>query len=404
MVESPLSTVRTLFDPVSEHSPWADDDWQKAKARTQTLFEPRSPIDQDRLFSGRILQVQDLLDVVYEKGAHAIVYGERGVGKSSLANVIKDKAPTVISNLHFIKDNCRPEDSFFDLWAQVLCDFEYEGAMISDLLKTETRHFIVQKILETLSKTKQYIFIFDEFDRIADPATKAAMADTIKHFSDYPQNITIIIVGVGFSITELFGAHPSIARCCKQIPMPRMSHQEIAQVIDERTPQIGITVSEANVKKIVELAQGFPGFGHLLGREAILSAIDRMNRNVDDRDITIAVKHGVDKAQESMRRDYQTATYSAKENIYAHVLLACAQARKNEMGLFSASDVKETLSTILKRRVEISHFARHLAAFCDASRGPILRKTGSQKRFLYQFIEAPIQPFIVMIGRRDGLI
>ena len=396
--------VRTLFDLGGNNGVWEEDDWHKAHARTQTLFEPRSPIDQDRLFSGRISQVQDLLDVVYEKGAHAIVYGERGVGKSSLANVIRDKVPTVISNLKFIKDNCRPEDTFFDLWAKVLFGFEYEGTPISELLKTETRHFIVQKILETLSRGTQHIFIFDEFDRISDPATKSAMADTIKHFSDYPQNVTIIIVGVGFSIVELFGAHPSIARCCKQIQMPRMDHAEISQIINERWPQIGITVPETQVSKIIELAQGFPGFAHLLGREAILSAIDRRNRSVDERDLTVAVKHGIDKAQESMRQDYQKATYSAKDNIYAQVLLACAKARRNEMGQFSASDVKEELIKILNRKVEIGHFARHLAAFCEPARGPILRKTGTSKRFLYQFIEAPIQPFIMMIGRRDGLI
>ena len=135
--------------------------------------------------------------MIYEKGAHAIIYGERGVGKSSLANVIRDKVPSVVKNLKFIKDNCRPEDSFFDLWAKMLFDFEYEGSAISELLQSETRHFIVQKMLETLDRSKQYIFIFDEFDRIADASTKNAMADTIKHFSDYPQNITIVIVGVG---------------------------------------------------------------------------------------------------------------------------------------------------------------------------------------------------------------
>lgn len=399
-----MEKTRSLFENEDLAKTWGDKDWAGARAQTQRLFEPRSPIDQDQLFSGRLDQAQSLLDVIYEKGAHAIIYGERGVGKSSLANVIRDKVPSVVKNLRFIKDNCRPEDSFFDLWAKMLFDFEYEGTPISDLLQNESRYFIVQKMLESLEKSKQYIFIFDEFDRITDIATKNAMADTIKHFSDYPQNITIVIVGVGFSIAELFGAHPSIGRCCTQIPMPRMSNLEIAQIIEDRTPSVGISVSDANTQKLVELSQGFPGFGHLLGREAILSAIDRKHRSVDEHDITAAVEHGVEKAQESLRRDYQTATYSAKENMYAEVLLACALSKKNEMGLFSASDVKEELKKILGRSVEFGHFARHLAAFCEGSRGPLLRKTGKPKRYQYQFIEAPIQPYIVMLGKRDNLI
>ena len=34
----------------------------------------------------------------------------------------------------------------------------------------------------------------------------------------------------------------------------------------------------------------------------------------------------------------------------------------------------------------------------------MLRKTGKRKRFQYQFIDAPLQPYVVMVGRRDGLI
>lgn len=396
--------IRSLFDDEPKHSDWGEHDWNLARARTQQLFEPRSPIDQDQLFSGRIEQVKELLEVVYEKGAHAIIYGERGVGKTSLANIIRDRVPPVVTNLKFVKDNCRPEDSFFDLWSKMLFDFQYEDVPVSDLLSGENRHFIVQKVLETLPKTTQFVFIFDEFDRINSAETKSAMADTIKHFSDYPQNITIIIVGVGFSIGELFGSHPSIERCCKQIPMQRMSHMEISQIIEERYPKIGISMAPSIIRKLVELVQGFPGFAHLLGREAAFSALDRRNRIVDDYDIEHAVRSGVEKAQESMRRAYQTATYSAKENIYPQVLLACALSKKNEMGLFSASDVREKLSEILGRKVEIGNFARHLAAFCDESRGPILRKTGRPKRFQYQFLEAPMQPFIIMMGKKDGLI
>jgi hypothetical protein len=54
--------------------------------------------------------------------------------------------------------------------------------------------------------------------------------------------------------------------------------------------------------------------------------------------------------------------------------------------------------------VEIASFTRHLAAFCDPDRGPILRKTGKKNRFQYQFVDAPLQPYIFMVGRRDGLI
>ena len=47
---------------------------------------------------------------------------------------------------------------------------------------------------------------------------------------------------------------------------------------------------------------------------------------------------------------------------------------------------------------------RLLAAFCNQDRGPVLRKTGKPKGFQYQFIDAPLQPYVTMVGKKDGLI
>ena len=396
--------MENLFDDLVEHEVWGDKQWAIAEVTAQRIFNPSSPIDEDRLFSGRITQVNDLLSVVYEKGAHAILFGERGVGKSSLANTITAKIPPEVTNIKFIKENCRPDDTFFTLWSKTLFEFKYCGYDIPDYLKNETRDFVVIKILESLPKMAQYVFILDEFDRISSDATKAAIADTIKHFSDYPTNITIVIVGVGYSIEELFGAHPSIQRCCRQIAMPRMSKQELSDIISDRYPRFGLTASEELISNLIDLSRGLPGYAHLAGREAALSAIRRRRRTVDDMDYTEAIRESVRRAQESIVTAYNRAVYSAKENIYKEVLLACAMANTDSQGLFAAADIRDVLITILNRRIEIASFSRHLAAFCDVARGPILRKSGKKNRFQYQFVDAPLQPYIFMAGRRDGLI
>jgi Cdc6-like AAA superfamily ATPase len=399
-----MESTPDLFSAFAAKDTWTDQDWGIAHAAAQRLFNPSSPIDEDRLFSGRFEQVTDLLGVVYEKGAHAILYGERGVGKSSLANTITAKIPPAVTNIKIVKENCRPEDTFFTLWSKILFNYQYDGVNISDFLKGETRDFMVVKILESLPKSSQFVFIFDEFDRVSSSATKTAIADTIKHFSDYPSNITIVIVGVGFSIEELFGAHPSIQRCCRQVPMPRMSNPELGEIIADRYPQIGLVCDESLIAKLVDLARGLPGYAHLAGREAALSAIRARRRIVDDQDYSAAINESVRRAQESIITAYNRAVYSAKENLYKEVLCACAIANTDERGMFAAADIRDALSSILGRRVEIASFSRHLAAFCDPDRGPILRKSGKKNRFQYQFVDAPLQPYIFMAGRRDGLI
>ena len=74
-----------LTDLLSKNfKPTIDEDWQLLEAAAQTLFRPRTPVDESRLFAGRFEQVKTLVDVIYEPGGHAIIYGERGVGKTSL--------------------------------------------------------------------------------------------------------------------------------------------------------------------------------------------------------------------------------------------------------------------------------------------------------------------------------
>jgi hypothetical protein len=125
-----MDSDKATFIPLNDRKIWGDAEWGLAEITAQRLFNPSSPIDDDRLFSGRIQQVQDLLGVVYERGAHAILYGERGVGKSSLANTIMQKIPPAVVNLKVIKENCRPEDTFFDLWSKMLWSYDYEGSHI----------------------------------------------------------------------------------------------------------------------------------------------------------------------------------------------------------------------------------------------------------------------------------
>ena len=115
-----------------------------------------------------------------------------------------------------------------------------------------------------------------------------------------------------------------------------------------------------------------------------MSALRRKSRRIEDFDYSQSIKESVRRAQESIITAYNKAIYSAKENIYKEVLLACAMARTDERGMFAAADIRDALIEILGRRVEIASFTRHLAAFCDPDRGPILRKSGKKNRFQYQ--------------------
>jgi Cdc6-like AAA superfamily ATPase len=388
-----------------DFNPSTDSDWEFLRAASQNLFKPKTPIDDDKLFAGRLDQLNDILDAVYEEGGHAVIFGERGVGKTSLARIVNKKIAPVISNLSVRHISCGTEDDFFTIWGNAFNDFEAGDMRPVDYFRQSGNPYEVYNALNDLNQSQYNLFIFDEFDRIADKKTLHLMGDLIKHFSNNAINVTIIVVGVGDTLMELFAGHASISRCCAQIKMPRMSPDELREILTERIPKIGFSIESKVDEAIVKLSQGMPGYVHLLGQLSLKNAIVRRSKTVTMDDFGFALSQALEKADYETRQDYYKAISSAnKDNKYKEVLLACALAKSNELGYFYAGDVKEPYSLIRKRSMDIPNFAPNLNNLCQPERGPALVKSGEKKRYQYRFNNPLLQPLAVMIGVHDNMV
>ncbi len=73
------------------------------------------------------------------------------------------------------------------------------------------------------------------------------MAETVKAVSDAGINATIIIVGISDSVQQLVSGHESILRCSEQVLMPRMSSDEMRDLLESRIAKLGMTI-EPNAK------------------------------------------------------------------------------------------------------------------------------------------------------------
>src|SRR5687768_16151040 len=84
-----------------------------------STFTPSAPVSTASLFSGRTSQISTVIDAIAQVGQHAIIYGERGVGKTSLANVIIAYLPEEVLTVRL---NCDSSTSYEDLFRNVLSE------------------------------------------------------------------------------------------------------------------------------------------------------------------------------------------------------------------------------------------------------------------------------------------
>jgi Cdc6-like AAA superfamily ATPase len=394
---------------------------QKLGIEAGRVFSPAAPIDEKDLFAGRIKQLRRVIDVVNQRGQHAIIFGERGVGKTSLANVISSYLSS-IPTLPILAPhvNCDGTDDFTRLWKKILSQIELSSQAkqagfvsvakiattnLSDTLPTKVTPEDIRKALTAVSQYAMLIVIIDEFDRLQGAHIQRVFADTIKSLSDNSVKATIVLVGVADAVSDLIKEHQSVERALVQIRMQRMSTDELREIINKGLGRLGMTIDGDAIKHISLISQGLPHYTHLLGLYASREAIDQNTKTISMSHVQIAVKNALEGAQQTIRSAYHKATTSPRrDNLYADVLLACALAKTDDLGYFAAADVRTPLTKIKKRTFDIPSFSRHLNDFSEEKRGPILKKFGSKHKYRFRFINPLMQPFVTMQGFACGKI
>jgi Cdc6-like AAA superfamily ATPase len=383
----------------------------------RNVFSPTAPIDEKALFAGRTKQVREVMNVINQKGQHGILFGERGVGKTSLANVIAAflGRPRILTP----RVNCDAMDTFDSIWTKVFDEILMQekidpvGFVSSKKSKTATAKELlgesvnpdsVRRALTVIAKDSLPIVIIDEFDRL-EVAIKRALADTIKTLSDHSVPATVILVGVADSVDQLIEQHESVERALIQIHMPRMSPEEIRQIIQTGLGRLKLEIEPRALVKIETLARGLPHYAHLLGLHSAEQAIDQGLTTVVVSVVDDAITSAIQGSQQSIKSAWHTATTSSrKDNLFGEVLLACALAQPDELGYCAPQDIREALRVILSRPIAIANFAQHLTDFCEKKKGPILERKGEKRRFRFRFINPLMQTFVVMQGFNKGTL
>ena len=385
-----------------------EDERRVQASGVREVFTPHTPINHENLFKGRIVEVQQILSTLNTPGQHVLLYGDRGVGKSSLANIASKKLIEITGKQLIIK-RCSKSDNFSTLFDDLLmhCGIDTSvsnrvqqqgikfnpievGRAITKegcLNKLESPSWIHNKI-----KDSNVLMLIDEFGSIQDVDDKHKVAELIKLLSDSNSLCKLFVVGIAESAEELTAGHPSVQRCLREIKLNKMSQRELAEIINNGSKQLKISFSRDAKFRIIRLSSGYPHFTHLLALKAAELAIINEITDVGLDILNEAIEKSVSDCENSLRQSYEdTIQSSSTMVIYRKVLYATALCNTD---FIRSSDIRFIYNIIFDDEIIPQRLNQYLSNLVSNSNDKILRRI---TKGVYRFSDPRMSSYIRLI-------
>lgn len=267
----------------------------------RSAFTPSQPVRSYDMLAGRISVLKTLIRSLEDQQLHVVLYGDRGIGKTSLLHVLAGLARDARYIVRY--SSCGEETEFTSLFRSILADIpllyyaDYsptseeteQGGSLADLLPAG--NFTIPQLTDILAKISntRVIIILDEFDRAHSASFRRSVAELIKNLSDRSVRVQMVIAGVAANLTELVEHIPSIRRNVLGFQVPSMTRDEVKELIANGERKTGMQFDKAVVARITDVASGSPYIASLLGQHAGFAALDRGATTVSEEDVRSAV-------------------------------------------------------------------------------------------------------------------
>jgi Cdc6-like AAA superfamily ATPase len=322
------------------------------RANVRGAFSPTRPINDLRLFAGRRDALQFLIRSIEELNLHVILYGERGIGKTSMLHVLTQLARE--ARYRVVYHSCGEEQTFSEVFRQVagevplLYDDRFDaaaeeserGGTLADLLPAG--NFNASQLTEAFSHLSgtRVLILLDEFDRSAPGAFRRNIAELIKNLSDRSLRVQLVVAGVAGNLAELIGHIPSIRRNIYGLRVPDMTTDEIGEMIQIGETVSGLTFSEGAKELIGRMANGSPYLASLLAQYAGFCALDDESMEVSSHHIDAAREQVAEELRQRLPDRAIVTTDRALEAERGPVLLLLSGLSMRAMGRLDASAVQ----------------------------------------------------------------
>lgn len=393
------------------------------KKRFIDPFFPNRPVKDPNLFEGRIEQIDEIVDALFQtknhNPKHFIITGDRGIGKSSLLlqTKILSEGDNSLATRYNLDLGCKSFD-FLSSWTDVtdgqtlenlakclltdlesivkkiftslkfsidlggFIQIEKEGTKeksITDIVNEFVKN--LQTIYDNVKKeNKDGIIIFiDELDRVSIESGVSTFFKLVteKLNRENINNIIFAASGITGAIQKLGTEHASIERTFRDIPLPLFNESETKEILVNGFNKAGFTFDEEIPKMTYKLASGFPEPIHIIGSE-ILSVSDDNHLCKQDFE-----KAKVKVVTDVRKNKLQTILTSAGYGKYQAILEAMANYQ----------DVNVPLDYISKQiKAKQNEFSSNIGTLIEKN---IIRRVD---RSVYSFVDPLLKEYIKQFG------
>ena len=256
----------------------------------------------ERLF-GRERKLTQIGRAFNSLGRHIFIYGDRGVGKTSLALTAAYLQQNSSNDPVYVL--CSEHGTFADTIYAIGCQaiplkerlekagnrphFSAQFAGFGGAYQpssTSTANFEpptdINSAMDIVKYAKErsggtLVVVIDEFERLTSQQDKNLFAEFINSFSSVDTDVKFILCGIGSTVDELLGAHASAFRKLETVELERLRHDELWKIISSVAQELGVTVEKEILIRIGLLSDGFPHYVHLIGESLFWSMYDDIN-------------------------------------------------------------------------------------------------------------------------------
>ena len=378
----------------------SNDKMSAARLKLRKTYTPAQPMGDRGLFAGRRDLLSTVIRAIEDTRVHTIIYGQRGIGKTSLLHVVADAAREARYLVVYV--SCGATGSFDETFRAIASEIPLRfhaaygpkaaeaeaGGVFGQLLPSEPisprlASEICGKVIGT-----RVLVIVDEFDRCGSLDFRRDIAEFLKNLSDRSVRVQLVIAGVAENFDDLLESGVLIQRNVIGLEVSRMSVEEARDLLRMGQEFSGVEFEENAIELLVAAANGLPYIISLLAQHAGLAALTQGRMSVSRADVLTAV----DNALAEMKGRIPRRSWAQLSRVMAegadNLLGPLAAVAKAENGRFSSEDIKTaSLGPLEMARAQalVDRLARE---------GGLIVREGDETVGQYRFLDQNVLPYL----------